>query len=171
MICASGGRLCPPCACAVLNGRELVTLYRFRIQLALLVFGAALLVAACSQRETLALAPAADLPRFLAAAPPRVTEAYRFALANPGALETVPCYCGCNNMGHTSNLSCFLKDTGGDGQRAFDEHAAGCGICVDIAQDVMRLTREGKAPREIRTYVDATYSAFGPATDTPLPAE
>jgi hypothetical protein len=33
----------------------------------------------------------------------------------------------------------------------------------------MRLTREGKVAPEIRAYVDATYSGFGPATDTPLP--
>jgi hypothetical protein len=42
---------------------------------------------------------------------------------------------------------------------------------VDITQDVMRLGAEGKPSPEIRAYVDARYSPFGPATDTPLPTE
>jgi hypothetical protein len=99
-----------------------------------------------------------------------VRDAYRFALANPHALETVPCYCGCGGMGHASNLACFVQDAGSASTAAvFDQHAAGCGICVDIAQDVMRLSAEGEQPSAIRQYVDATYSSFGPGTDTPLP--
>ena len=35
----------------------------------------------------------------------------------------------------------------------------------------MRLLREGKKSPEIRTYIDARYSGFGPSTDTPLPVE
>ena len=31
----------------------------------------------------------------------------------------------------------------------FDEHANGCGICVDITQDVMRLSAEGQSLWEI----------------------
>jgi len=37
---------------------------------------------------------------------------------------------------------------------------------VDITRDVMRMTREGKSAREIRAYIDATYSKFGPPTNT-----
>jgi hypothetical protein len=81
-------------------------------------------------------------------------------------------------MGHKSNLGCFVEEEGlpapsANGTNwetvAFDEHAAGCGICVDIAHDVMRLSTDGKTPREIRLMIDATYGSFGPATDTPLP--
>lgn len=42
-------------------------------------------------------------------------------------------------------------------------------ICVDIAQDVMRLTADGQKPAVIRTYVDAAYSHIAPGTHTPLP--
>jgi hypothetical protein len=141
-----------------------------RTRLSCLLLGSALLLAACGGQRALTLAPDSELPQFLATAAPRVREAYRFAIANHHALATVPCYCGCGKMGHDSNLACFLQDAGVDGASpAFDEHAAGCGICVDIAQDVMRLTREGKPAVEIRLYVDSTYSGFGPATDTPLP--
>ena len=126
--------------------------------------------AACGGAAPVKLASDGDLPAFLAAAAPRVRDAYRFAMANPHALETVPCYCGCGGMGHDSNLACFVQETDSAGNvTAFDEHAAGCGICVDIAQDVMRLSAEGKQPRAIRQYVDMRYSSFGPATDTPLP--
>jgi hypothetical protein len=132
--------------------------------------GALLFLAACGGGTTAQLAPASELPAFLAGAAPRVREAYQFALANPHALDTVPCYCGCGNMGHTSNLACFLQDSGSAGAAiAFDEHAANCGICVDIAQDVQRMTEAGETAWAIRQYVDLTYASFGPATYTPLP--
>jgi hypothetical protein len=135
------------------------------------VLGALLFLSACTSAAEPKLAPESVLPSFLTTAPPRVREAYRFAVADPEALKTVPCYCGCGSMGHTSNLSCFVQSAGTNWDTiTFDEHAAGCGICVDIAQDVMRLQAEGKQPGEIRHAIDATYSSFGPATDTPLPA-
>lgn len=132
-----------------------------------------LLLAGCtsSPQQTVTLAADELLPPFLTSATPRVRDAYRFAVANPEALAHIPCYCGCGNMGHTSNLSCYVQSTAGDGAVTFDEHANGCGICVDITQDVMRLSAEGQSLWEIRTYVDAQYSPFGPSTDTPLPPQ
>jgi hypothetical protein len=139
-------------------------------RLAPILLSAILLLAACGAPAEVKLAPDSVLPEFLATAAPRVREAYRFALAHPHDLETVPCYCGCGGMGHSSNLSCFIQDAGANGETiSFDQHAAGCGICVDIAQDVMRMTAEGKQPRAIRQSIDATYGSFGPATDTALP--
>jgi hypothetical protein len=131
-----------------------------------------LLLAGCgASQRAIVLAADDALPAFLNTATPRVRDAYRFAVANPHALEQIPCYCGCGKMGHTSNLSCYLSSTGADGAIAYDEHANGCGICVDITQDVMRLTQTGQSTWEIRSYVDAQYSPFGPSTDTPLPAK
>jgi hypothetical protein len=43
-------------------------------------------------------------------------------------------------------------------------HASGCSTCVDITRDVMRLMREGKDLKTIRSYIDMTYSQYGPAT-------
>lgn len=74
-------------------------------------------------------------------------------------------------MGHTSNLSCYIQDIAPDGAITFDNHANGCGICVDITQDVMRLKGEGWSSSAVRAYIDAQYSAFGPGTDTPLPQD
>ena len=115
------------------------------------------------------LAPESMLPSFVVDVPPRVREAYRFAINNMEEMKNYPCYCGCGAMGHTSNLSCYIHDVDREQNITFDDHATGCGICVDITQDVMRLLREGRSSVEIRAYIDATYSAFGPSTNTPLP--
>lgn len=106
-------------------------------------------------------------PTFLQAGR-RPCDAYRFAAANQHELERY--CCGCGKMGHTSNLSCYINDVSADGAITYDEHANGCGICVDITQDVMRLTQAGQPAWEIRAYVDAQYSPFGPSTDTPFNA-
>lgn len=123
--------------------------------------------AACSSANTSEMA----LPDFVQSAPDRVKEAYRYAVSRPDDLAAVPCYCGCGNMGHTSNLSCFISGKSKEGTPIFEPHASGCGICVDIAQDVMRLRAEGKSRSEVRAFIDATYSSFGPGTDTPLPTD
>lgn len=108
------------------------------------------------------------LPTEMQNAPTRVREAYQFAVANPDALRNVPCYCGCGAMGHTSNYSCYIKESKADGTVVFDGHALGCSLCVDITQDVMRSTRAGRAPPEIRASIISTYSQFGPPNQ-PVP--
>ncbi len=123
-------------------------------------------LASCSSGSAQAMA----MPDYIQSAPGRVKDAYRYALSNPDDLAAVPCYCGCGNMGHTSNLSCFISGSTKEGTPTFEPHASGCGLCVDIAQDVMRLRAGGKSLSIIRTYIDATYSSYGPGTDTPLPA-
>ena len=123
--------------------------------------------AASSGSGDLKFAPESILPEVIRNnAAPQVKEAYRFAAANPDVLSKYPCYCGCGAMGHKSNLDCYVKQANADGSIVFDDHAYGCSICVDITQDVMRLMREGRAAREIRAYIDATYSRYGPGTDT-----
>lgn len=112
-----------------------------------------------------------DMPDFVKKASASVREAYAFAIQNPHALETIPCFCGCGSMGHKSNLNCYIKSIDQNGQITFDNHAAGCGICVDITKDVMRLKQEGQSSLKIRQYIDAQYGSFGPSTNTPLPTE
>ncbi len=135
----------------------------------MVVFGVviliALLLAGCSSAGSTAytLAPMEEMPPEVQSAPDVVSEAYRFAVANPDVLTQLPCYCGCGAMGHTSNYSCYVADENPDGSLVFEEHALGCSICVDITQDAMRMLDEGKAIPEIRAYIDQTYSAFGPS--------
>ncbi|MDX1994551.1 MAG: PCYCGC motif-containing (lipo)protein [bacterium] len=131
--------------------------------LALLVF-TVLIVSACgSSPEPFKLAAASLLPDYLDNAPARTREAYRFAIANREELAKYPCYCGCGNLGHTSNLECYI-DVDVTHALALDEHGSGCGICVDITQDVMQGLREGKSTEEIRAGIDATYGNIGTST-------
>lgn len=109
------------------------------------------------------LADASELPMDMSSAPSRVREAYQFALANPAPLKNVPCFCGCNSIGHTNNYDCYIKDAPNNGKPVFSEHALGCSICVDITQDVMRMTREGRAPPQIQRAILDQYAQFGPS--------
>jgi hypothetical protein len=142
-------------------------LKRFSLILVLLLLSTVVL-SACGASRTeaqanMAMAPASSLPPEMQKAPTTVRESYQFAVANPDALKNVPCYCGCGSIGHTSNLSCYVKEFGADGKIAFDNHALGCSLCVDIAQDVVKMTRDGKSPADIRQAVLSTYSSYGPA--------
>ncbi len=110
----------------------------------------------------LKMAPMDMLPQEMQSAPTQVREAYQFAIANPSALQNVPCYCGCGAIGHTSNYSCYVKNTDSNGKPVFDQHALGCSLCVDITQDVMRLSKQGKSPGDIRASIVSDYSRFGP---------
>lgn len=120
-------------------------------------------LAACSSaKDSLAMAPLSDMPAHVQAAPVSVRESYQFAVANPDVLQQLPCYCGCGDMGHTSNYACYAQNDD-NGKIIFDDHALGCSICVDITQDAMRMLREGKSIQEIRASVDETYSKYGPS--------
>ncbi len=131
---------------------------------------AMVIVAGCSSAGAPA-AKMASMPDFLSAAPQTVKDAYAYAAAHQDELAKYPCYCGCGSMGHTSNLSCYVKSVAPDGAITYDDHASGCGICVDITQDVIRLKAEGQTSRQVRTYIDSKYSAYGPSTNTPLPQD
>jgi len=96
-------------------------------------------------------------------APATVQQAYQFAVANPEVLSQIPCYCGCGAMGHASNYACYVAGKNADGSVKFDSHALGCSLCVDIAQDTLRLLKEGKSVKDIRAYVDNKYSQYGPS--------
>ena len=107
--------------------------------------------------------PLDKLPAEVQSAPVSVQEAYQFSSINPDVMEDIPCYCGCGDIGHTSNYACYVSGMDSNGNLVFDNHALGCSICVDITQDVMRMLREGKSPQEARTYIDAAYAKYGPS--------
>ena len=123
---------------------------------------------ACSTQSNsgevhLDMASIAQMPAEVQASPVTVQEAYQFNVANPDIMKDIPCYCGCGNIGHTSNYNCYVSNVDDAGKLTFDNHALGCSICVDITQDVMRILRDGKSPQEARAYIDATYSKYGPS--------
>ena len=124
-------------------------------------------VSACSTSKSddvhLAMMPLDQMPMDVQSAPVAVQEAYQFNTANPNIMQDIPCYCGCGDIGHTSNYDCYVSDVDANGKITFDNHALGCSICVDITQDVMRMLNDGKSPQDARAYVDATYSKYGPS--------
>jgi hypothetical protein len=61
------------------------------------------------------------LPVF--AAKGNAAQLYTFAVENRDLLSTIPCTCGCERFGHTSNRSCYVKAERGD-QVTFTSHAA-----------------------------------------------
>ena len=120
-------------------------------------------LSACSSHNTndLNMMPINQMPAEVQSAPVTVQTAYQFAAANPDIMKNIPCYCGCGNIGHTSNYSCYVSGVDAKGTIIFDNHALGCSICVDITQDVMRMLQEGKSPQDARATIDATYSRYG----------
>jgi hypothetical protein len=104
-----------------------------------------------------------QMPMDVQSAPATVQAAYQFNAANPEVMKHIPCYCGCGDIGHTSNYDCYISHVDASGVITFDNHALGCSICVDITQDVMRMMRDGKSPQDARAYVDATYAKYGPS--------
>jgi hypothetical protein len=96
-------------------------------------------------------------------------EAYRFAAARPDLLRAVPCSCGCERQGHTSNLDCFVAAFAADGRPTYDPHGAGCGTCVAIALETKRLDGQGVPLAEIRRTIDAKFGGGRPGTGTRTP--
>jgi hypothetical protein len=120
-------------------------------------------ISACSvsKQNDLHMMSLDQMPGEVQSAPVTVQQAYQFASANPDVMKDIPCYCGCGNIGHTSNYSCYVTSVDAKGKLTFDNHALGCSICVDITQDVMRMLQDGKSPQDARAYIDATYSKYG----------
>lgn len=116
-----------------------------------------------SGQGNLMMASIEGMPDDVKSAPTVVQQAYQYAAANPEIIKQVPCYCGCDDIGHTSNYSCYVSGVDANGQITYDSHALGCSLCVDITQDAMRLSKQGEAPPEIKTYIDQTYSQYGPS--------
>lgn len=121
---------------------------------------------ATSDSSGMAMASMDGMPADVKSAPTNVQQAYRFAAANPDLMQQFPCYCGCGKIGHTSNYSCYVAGTESDGSIRYDTHALGCSICVDITQDVMRLSKENKTIPEMQSYIYSTYSRYGPSNMT-----
>lgn len=94
-----------------------------------LIAAAGIGVAGCRRSGTLEhryqLAPEDILPDGLKHASTEIRETYRFAAANRDVLRYIPCYCGCGEQGHTSNASCYVKDSSPPGKLEFDPMSVG----------------------------------------------
>lgn len=98
------------------------------------VGGSSLSLAGSSSAEPLRRTPSGDLletvpkgglPSFARQAAPKVQEAYRYAAENGEALQYIPCFCGCKNIGHRHNADCYVAERHPDGRITFNSHAVG----------------------------------------------
>jgi hypothetical protein len=119
---------------------------------------------AADDGNDLHMAPVDSMPIDMRSAPNRVRQAYQLAAGNPDIFTRIPCYCGCSAMGHTSNYDCYVSGVTAGGSLTYDPHALVCTICVDITHDTVRLLKQGQSVPQVRDYIDANYSRFGPGT-------
>jgi len=91
--------------------------------------------------HTQATYPALNFPGYPLARPREVvTAAYMFAAEHPEILSYVPCFCGCERMGHHGNEDCFVKarDVNGD-VVAWEDHGMECAVCLDVARRAQQM--------------------------------
>jgi hypothetical protein len=118
-----------------------------------------------------------DLPRLpsgivMGVRPVQVMRAtYEFAARHPEVMRFVPCFCGCERGGHKDNHDCFVASRGqADRVAAWDTHAIGCEVCVDVAYQAMQMHNSGASVSAIRDAVEKRYAGHGGGhTPTPLP--
>ena len=121
---------------------------------------------------------AADLPPlpdglFNAPRPPEVVKAaYEFAARHPEVLKYIPCFCGCERMGHKGNDDCFVSKRNAAGQvTAWESHGMVCEICIDVAVQAMQMHNTGASTQAIRDAVELRFGALAASrhTHTPTP--
>jgi hypothetical protein len=110
-----------------------------------------------------------EQPPTLSQVPRTTREAYAWAATHYDVMAYIPCYCGCGGA-HRNNFECYYKHDGNGTITAYEEHALGCQVCVDITRETMRLWQQGKNLPEIRKAIDEMYKGqdLNP-TPTPQP--
>jgi hypothetical protein len=115
--------------------------------------------------------PRDPLPR-----PPQVVAAvFKFAAEHPEVLNYVPCFCGCDHMGHKGNTDCFVKSRAANGDVVqWEPHGTECQVCIDVGQQAMQMYSSGASVRQIRTAVEQKYAgqyqSHTPTPPAPAPA-
>jgi hypothetical protein len=119
-----------------------------------------------------AVGPLPALPRvpFPPARPmPVVQQVFEFAARHP----EVPCYCGCEQLGHQGNHDCFVKSRAANGNiTEWEAHGIGCAICIDVGREAMLLFNSGASVTSIRAAIEKRYGGnFPSSTPTPRPPQ
>ncbi len=111
--------------------------------------------------------PRDPLPR-----PPQVVaQVFQFAAEHPEVLSYVPCFCGCDHMGHKDNDDCFVKTRAANGDvLQWEPHGTECQVCIDVGQQAMQMYSSGASVRDIRNAVEKKYAGqYQNHTPTPQP--
>jgi hypothetical protein len=100
-----------------------------------------------------------------------VRTVYAFAAQHADVLRYVPCFCGCERLGHRSNDSCFVSRRSGSGKvLEWEPHGVICEICLDVAHEAMQLHNTGASVDQIRAEIDRKWTSHGAShTNTPMP--
>lgn len=100
-----------------------------------------------------------------------VRTVYKFAAHNADLLKYVPCFCGCERMGHHANDECFIARRSGTGQvLEWQPHGVICEVCLDVAHEAMQLHNTGASLEQIRRAIDTKWTTpNGSHTNTPMP--
>jgi hypothetical protein len=100
-----------------------------------------------------------------------VRTVYAFAAHHSDVLKYVPCFCGCERMGHRSNDDCFVARRSASGQiLEWQPHGVICEICLDVAHEAMQLHNTGASVDQIRAEIDRKWTSQGAShTTTPMP--
>jgi uncharacterized protein with PCYCGC motif len=104
--------------------------------------------------------PPLQFPGYATARPPEVVKAaYKFAAEHPEVMSYVPCFCGCERMGHRGNEDCFVKarDINGDVVQ-WEDHGMECAVCLDVATRSRQLFTSGASVSDIRAAIEKEFS-------------
>jgi hypothetical protein len=114
--------------------------------------------------------PAID-PRLLPRPPDVIRTVYRFAAEHPEVLRYMPCFCGCNEMGHRSSEDCFVKSRSKGGVvTEWNEHGIACAMCIAVAERAKTMCDAGASLSDVRADIEKRYGhTTGLRTNTPLP--
>ena len=114
--------------------------------------------------------PPLQFPGYPMARPPEVVKAaYKFAAEHPEVLSYVPCFCGCERMGHRGNEDCFVKarDVNGDVVQ-WEDHGMECAVCLDVATRSRQLFASGASVSDIRAAIEKEFAPLS-TNHTPTP--
>lgn len=114
--------------------------------------------------------PSLQFPAYPMARPPEVVKAaYKFAAEHPEVMSYVPCFCGCERMGHRGNEDCFVKarDVNGDVVQ-WEDHGMECAVCLDVATRSLQMYTSGASVTDIRAAIEKEYKTLS-ANHTPTP--
>ena len=100
-----------------------------------------------------------------------VAQVFQFAAEHPEILAYVPCFCGCDHMGHKGNDDCFVKSRAANGDvLQWEPHGTECQVCIDVGQMSMQMYSSGASVRDIRTAVEKKFAGqYQNHTPTPQP--
>lgn len=97
-----------------------------------------------------------------------VAAVFEFAARHPEVLQYVPCYCGCEQLGHRGNHDCFVQARDASGRVTWNDHGTHCTVCIDVARDAMLMFNSGVSVAQIRNAIDQKWGSRA-STQTPTP--